>query len=169
MSSKWAFCRPSINIIIIITTKLCCSSRAFKSHSNTPEWFKTPMYYYSTIPLQMFTTAMRWLAFTTMVVLALVRLTDPSQTHGLQCFHNYKLSPRRGAPSFIYWWSLIIIVPLGEPSLAKPGNMPAVFGVSVYAFMCHHSIPRSGQSSYFDHLLSFSASSQLFIIVFFNT
>jgi len=60
--------------------------------------------------LQMFTTVMRWLAFTTMVVLALVRLTDPSQTHG-------------------------------EPSLAKPGNMPAVFGVSVYAFMCHHSIP----------------------------
>merc|ERR1712218_141912 len=45
-----------------------------------------------------------------MVVLALVRLTDTSQTHG-------------------------------EPSLAKPGNMPAVFGVSVYAFMCHHSIP----------------------------
>ena len=32
-------------------------------------------------------------------------------------------------------------MPLGEPSLAKPGNMPAVFGVSVYAFMCHHSIP----------------------------
>ena len=103
MSSMWAFCRPSINIIIIITTKLCCSSRAFKSHPNTPELFKTPMYYYSTIPLQMFTTVMRWLAFTTMVVLALVRLTDPSQTHGLQCFRNHKkLSPRRGTPSFIY-------------------------------------------------------------------
>ena len=75
MSSMWAFCRPSINIIIIITT----------------------------ISLQMFTTVMRWLAFTTMVVLSLVRLTDPSQTHGLQCFHNYKLSPRRRrTPSFIY-------------------------------------------------------------------
>ena len=88
----------------------------------------------------MFTTVMRWLAFTTMVVLALVRLTDPSQTHGLQCFHNYKLSPRRRT---LFFYILMILVPLGEPSLAKPGNMPAVFGVSVYAFMCHHSIPRS--------------------------
>jgi len=60
--------------------------------------------------LQMFTTVMRWLAFTTMVVLAVIRLADPTQSHG-------------------------------EPKLAQPGNMPAVFGVSVYAFMCHHSIP----------------------------
>lgn len=60
--------------------------------------------------LQVFTTVMRWTAFTAMVTLAVIRLTDNTQHHG-------------------------------QPSLAQPMNMPSVFGVSVYAFMCHHSIP----------------------------
>ena len=29
----------------------------------------------------------------------------------------------------------------GEPALADWTAVPAVFGTSVYAFMCHHSIP----------------------------
>ena len=57
----------------------------------------------------------------------------------------------------------------GRPPVADLATAPMVFGVSVYAFMCHHSIPRSGQSTYFDHLLSLSASSRLFIMAFFNT
>ncbi len=32
-------------------------------------------------------------------------------------------------------------MPHGEPGLANWTAIPAVFGTSVYAFMCHHSIP----------------------------
>lgn len=60
--------------------------------------------------LQLMTTILRWTAFSAMVILAIIRLTDSSQQHG-------------------------------HPTLAQPGNMPEVFGVSVYAFMCHHSVP----------------------------
>ena len=82
--------------------------------------------------LQMFTTVMRWLAFTTMVVLAVIRLADPAQPHGFHLhIHNKTIIIVN-----------MIILPTGQPALAQPGNMPAVFGVSVYAFMCHHSIPR---------------------------
>jgi len=60
--------------------------------------------------LQMFTTVMRWTAFTAMIGLAIARILNRGVEHG---------SP----PSY---------------SLT---SIPAVFGVSVYAFMCHHSIP----------------------------
>eukprot|EP00092_Neocalanus_flemingeri_P053476 GFUD01062850.1.p1 GENE.GFUD01062850.1~~GFUD01062850.1.p1 ORF type:complete len:361 (-),score=61.51 GFUD01062850.1:24-1106(-) len=60
--------------------------------------------------LQIFTTAMRWTAFITMVTLSIMRILDTSATHG-------------------------------NPPIANFSTAPTVFGVSVYAFMCHHSIP----------------------------
>jgi len=60
--------------------------------------------------LQMFTTVMRWVAFTTMVTLSIIRISDSSTPHG-------------------------------NPPVSDFSTAPTVFGVSVYAFMCHHSIP----------------------------
>jgi len=60
--------------------------------------------------LQMFTTVMRWVAFTTMVTLSIIRIADSSTPHG-------------------------------HPPVSDFSTAPTVFGVSVYAFMCHHSIP----------------------------
>lgn len=61
--------------------------------------------------LQVFTSLMRWTAFSLMVVLAVRKLilTDP----------HHRLSP---------------------PSVSVSG-LPTLFGVCVYSFMCHHSLP----------------------------
>ncbi|XP_060071769.1 transmembrane protein 104-like [Ylistrum balloti] len=59
--------------------------------------------------LQLFTTLMRWLAFGTMVVLAVIRL-----------------SKGQGQ---------------GHPKAADFSGIPNLFGVCVYSFMCHHSLP----------------------------
>ncbi|XP_033744818.1 transmembrane protein 104-like [Pecten maximus] len=59
--------------------------------------------------LQLFTTVMRWLAFGTMVVLAVIRL-----------------SKGQGQ---------------GHPKAADFSGLPNLFGVCVYSFMCHHSLP----------------------------
>lgn len=66
--------------------------------------------------LQILTTLMRWLAFTIMVVLAVMRLVSSDSSNSSR--------PDRPAPSpFLF---------LGLPNL---------FGVCVYSFMCHHSLP----------------------------
>ena len=58
--------------------------------------------------LQIFTTLMRWLAFGSMVALAIVRLSK-----------NLR----------------------GYPPVAELDGVPNLFGVCVYSFMCHHSLP----------------------------
>ena len=60
--------------------------------------------------LQVGTSVMRWMAFITMICLAVLRMTDASVEHG-------------------------------SPPVVELSTTPMVFGVSVYAFMCHHSIP----------------------------
>merc|ERR1719203_2337231 len=55
-------------------------------------------------------TMLRWAAFTAMVVLAVIKISDPSSPHG-------------------------------TPPVAEWTATPALFGTSVYAFMCHHSLP----------------------------
>ncbi|CAN8002684.1 unnamed protein product [Ixodes hexagonus] len=59
--------------------------------------------------LQLFTTLMRWIAFTAMIVLCAMVLG-------------------RGEGQ-------------GRPPLAAPVGLPNLFGVCVYSFMCHHSLP----------------------------
>ncbi|XP_054923679.1 transmembrane protein 104 isoform X3 [Dermacentor andersoni] len=59
--------------------------------------------------LQIFTTLMRWIAFTSMIVLCALAL---GQGKGQ-----------------------------GHPALAVPTGLPNLFGVCVYSFMCHHSLP----------------------------
>lgn len=59
--------------------------------------------------LQLFTTLMRWIAFTSMIVLCALVLG-------------------RGEGQ-------------GRPPLAAPVGLPNLFGVCVYSFMCHHSLP----------------------------
>ena len=31
--------------------------------------------------------------------------------------------------------------PLGHPPAVRPAGLPTLFGVCVYSFMCHHSLP----------------------------
>ncbi|KAG8190052.1 hypothetical protein JTE90_023024 [Oedothorax gibbosus] len=59
--------------------------------------------------LQVFTTIMRWLAFSTMIILAATALVKG-----------------RGK---------------GHPPIANIRGIPNLFGVCVYSFMCHHSLP----------------------------
>jgi len=61
--------------------------------------------------LQILTTLMRWLAFSVMVALACVNLTKT------------KAADR------------------GHPASSNFGGLPNLFGVCVYSFMCHHSLP----------------------------
>ena len=63
--------------------------------------------------LQIFTSLMRWLAFTAMVTLACIRLSNGNIYH-----------PK----SFVL------------------DGIPNMFGVCVYSFMCHHSLPSLGKS-----------------------
>jgi len=58
--------------------------------------------------LQVVTTLMRWLAFTVMVVLAVLRLCSQPPAH---------------------------------PPATRLAGLPNLFGVCVYSFMCHHSLP----------------------------
>jgi len=58
--------------------------------------------------LQVATTLMRWLAFTVMVALAIVRLVGSKPA---------------------------------SPPTSSVGGLPNLFGVCVYSFMCHHSLP----------------------------
>uniref|UniRef100_A0A2R5L8M9 Putative amino acid transporter n=1 Tax=Ornithodoros turicata TaxID=34597 RepID=A0A2R5L8M9_9ACAR len=59
--------------------------------------------------LQLFTTLMRWIAFSSMIILCTIAL-----------------SGGKGR---------------GQPPVADPTGLPNLFGVCVYAFMCHHSLP----------------------------
>ncbi|ELT99979.1 hypothetical protein CAPTEDRAFT_181484 [Capitella teleta] len=59
--------------------------------------------------LQLFTTLMRWLAFSMMIILALIRIG------------------KRKAE--------------GHPQVANFQGIPTLFGVCIYSFMCHHSLP----------------------------
>ena len=61
--------------------------------------------------LQIFTSLMRWLAFGSMVALAISRLSKNMR---------------------------------GYPPVADFGGVPNLFGVCVYSFMCHHSLPSLG-------------------------
>eukprot|EP00730_Choanoeca_flexa_P002518 TRINITY_DN11078_c0_g2_i1.p1 TRINITY_DN11078_c0_g2~~TRINITY_DN11078_c0_g2_i1.p1 ORF type:complete len:489 (+),score=94.76 TRINITY_DN11078_c0_g2_i1:191-1657(+) len=68
--------------------------------------------------LQLFTTVMRWSTFLLMIIIAIIGLA------GTQVF-----TPPEPVP---------------EPesvSVADIKNLPALFGVSIYSFMCHHSLP----------------------------
>ena len=62
--------------------------------------------------LQIFTSLMRWLAFGSMVALAIVRLTKDLR---------------------------------GYPPVAELAGVPNLFGVCIYSFMCHHSLPSLGK------------------------
>lgn len=62
--------------------------------------------------LQIFTSLMRWLAFSAMVTLACLRLANGKIHH---------------PPSFVV------------------DGIPNMFGVCVYSFMCHHSLPSLGK------------------------
>ncbi|KAF7698098.1 transmembrane protein 104 [Silurus meridionalis] len=59
--------------------------------------------------LQIFTSLMRWIAFSMMIILALIRI---AKGHGE-----------------------------GQPRVAHLSGVPNLFGVCVYSFMCHHSLP----------------------------
>ncbi|XP_054723410.1 transmembrane protein 104-like, partial [Uloborus diversus] len=59
--------------------------------------------------LQIFTTIMRWLAFSTMIIIAATALIQGKGK--------------------------------GHPSVASIKGVPNLFGVCVYSFMCHHSLP----------------------------
>nr|XP_004226232.1 transmembrane protein 104 isoform X3 [Ciona intestinalis] len=60
--------------------------------------------------LQIFTTVLRWLAFLSMITLAIIHI-----------------STTRGGE--------------GHPPVANISGVPNLFGVSVYSFMCQHSLP----------------------------
>lgn len=62
--------------------------------------------------LQLVTTVMRWLAFITMITLAIIKINDNSKHSANQV-----------------------------PALVDVKNVPNFFGVCIYAFMCHHSLP----------------------------
>jgi len=87
--------------------------------------------------LQIFTTLMRWLAFLTMIILAIMRVSS-------------------GAGE-------------GKPVLAKLSGIPTLFGVCVYSFMCHHSLP-SLTSPIRDksRLLTMMSADYLLILVFYS-
>ncbi|OXA55925.1 hypothetical protein Fcan01_09723 [Folsomia candida] len=59
--------------------------------------------------LQVATTLLRWTAFTTMITLAIQRITTTS--------------------------------PPISPEISNIRQLPTLFGVSIYSFMCHHSLP----------------------------
>ena len=64
--------------------------------------------------LQILTSLMRWLAFTAMVTLACIRLSNGNIYH---------------------------------PKSVAVDGIPNMFGVCVYSFMCHHSLPSLGNLS----------------------
>lgn len=59
--------------------------------------------------LQIFTSVMRWLSFTSMITLASIALIQGKGR--------------------------------GNPGVAQVAGIPTLFGVSIYSFMCHHSLP----------------------------
>ena len=62
--------------------------------------------------LQLATTVMRWAAFITMITLAFIKINDNT--------------------------SKAIAM---KPNLINVAGVPNFFGVCIYAFMCHHSLP----------------------------
>lgn len=62
--------------------------------------------------LQMMTTVMRWLAFGTMISLAIKKIYENNES------------------------SVVM-----KPKLFDVDNVPNFFGICIYAFMCHHSLP----------------------------
>lgn len=62
--------------------------------------------------LQLLTTIMRWVAFITMITLAILKINDNSQK---------SIKP--------------------NVNFVDVANVPNFFGVCIYAFMCHHSLP----------------------------
>ncbi|VDN21635.1 unnamed protein product [Dibothriocephalus latus] len=80
--------------------------------------------------LQMFTTTTRWAAFILMIALACVRI--------------WHFPPKLADPPMTSTTPATITttpIPIPHPPLANFHNVASLFGVSVYAFMCHHSLP----------------------------
>ncbi|KAH8862102.1 Transmembrane protein [Schistosoma japonicum] len=87
--------------------------------------------------LQILTVCLRWIGFILMLSLSIERaiilrndITTPLYYHNISMLWN---------PSI---YSLFLqSEPIPKPPAFQPQNIPSLFGISVYVFMCHHSIP----------------------------
>jgi amino acid permease len=74
--------------------------------------------------LQLCTTLMRWIAFITMIVLAIKHIIENNDTN-----NNNNKTPTYQSPDTL------------DIKLFNLKGLPNFFGVCIYAFMCHHSLP----------------------------
>ncbi|CAH8503068.1 unnamed protein product [Schistosoma intercalatum] len=87
--------------------------------------------------LQLLTVCLRWIGFILMLSFSIERAIILHENFTIATFHH-NVS--------MYWnpsiYSLLIkSEPVPKPPAFQPQNIPSLFGVCVYVFMCHHSIP----------------------------
>ncbi|CAH8513592.1 unnamed protein product [Schistosoma rodhaini] len=87
--------------------------------------------------LQLLTVCLRWIGFILMLSLSIERAIILHKNITVASFHH-NVS--------MYWnpsiYSLLTkSEPIPKPPAFQPQNIPSLFGVCVYVFMCHHSIP----------------------------
>uniref|UniRef100_A0A3Q0KT71 Aa_trans domain-containing protein n=1 Tax=Schistosoma mansoni TaxID=6183 RepID=A0A3Q0KT71_SCHMA len=87
--------------------------------------------------LQLLTVCLRWIGFILMLSLSIERAIILRKNITVASFHH-NVS--------MYWnpsiYSLLTkSEPIPKPPAFQPQNIPSLFGVCVYVFMCHHSIP----------------------------
>ncbi|CAH8476950.1 unnamed protein product [Schistosoma turkestanicum] len=87
--------------------------------------------------LQLLTVCLRWIGFILMLSLSIERAIILRQHITTSSFY----------PNVSMFWNpsvyslFIQSEPIPKPPAFQPQNIPSLFGVCVYAFMCHHSIP----------------------------
>ncbi|TGZ62462.1 hypothetical protein CRM22_007424 [Opisthorchis felineus] len=88
--------------------------------------------------LQIFTTAIRWISFILMLCLAVDRAIIIRRDYTMTSL----ITKRSWNPS-LYHLMLPDAAPavIPHPAIARVQGLPNLFGVCVYVFMCHHSIP----------------------------
>ncbi|KAL7061722.1 hypothetical protein AAHC03_01870 [Spirometra sp. Aus1] len=79
--------------------------------------------------LQIFTSIMRWAAIILMIALACVRISNFPRKQQLTA-HSVTPPLYTTTP-----------IPVPHPPVVDFHNVASLFGVSVYSFMCHHSLP----------------------------
>ncbi|CAH8523715.1 unnamed protein product [Heterobilharzia americana] len=87
--------------------------------------------------LQLLTVCLRWIGFILMFSLSIERAIILHMQMKTSTFQLY---------SCVYWNPSIYTLstqrePIPRPPAFQPHNIPSLFGVCVYVFMCHHSIP----------------------------
>ena len=95
--------------------------------------------------LQLLFISYRWAAFFCMVTIACVRLSAGKvyikAFHLLPfCIKLYILASMKQKTQI----ELSLLSQVASPPVANFGGIPNMFGVCVYSFMCHHSLPSLG-------------------------